>query len=100
MRMTRGQAGAQRLRELDKAYRKTHAELHREFNKVFDAVMAKHGLSLTSLQDVHSFPLAFHEDPELLEAKNTFMLGQKLAAEVKQTSVAKLPSSAIRITRH
>ena len=99
MRITKGQAARRRLQELNKLHLKSHVELHRDFNRAFDAVMRKHGLSVTGLMDVHSFPVEFHEDPELVAAKEALKMGQQLAAEARHSAVSRLPSGNVQIMR-
>ena len=79
----------QRLKAVDQAYRATLKSLHDDFNKAYDAALRKHGLTVTSLMDHFSFPLAFHAD--IAEAKKAHLAGRALALQARHSSVREMP---------
>ena len=84
-----------RLKQIDDAHRLTLAGLRADFNQTYDALLAKHNLTIGTLADHHSFPIAFHED--LAEAKRAYMAGHDLAQQARASSVASLAPTGQRL---
>jgi hypothetical protein len=76
MALSKSQQAHQRLAGINHEYEAKHRAAHAAFNMVFNRVMKKHGLELSTnaqgvanMLDVNSFPAAFHQDPELVAAR-------------------------------
>ena len=86
MALTRSQKAQQQLNGINKAHRASLAALHADFNKVYDAAMRAHGLTISGLADHLSFPVEFHED--IAEAKRALLAGRALAEQARRSSIS------------
>lgn len=99
MALTRTQRAAQRLKEVDAAYRAKHVAAHNVFRAHYYAMLNKHGLPAHDPQDVmtfHSLPTAFHED--VADAKKTLIASLR-QADMERNHAARAERPKLKIVR-
>ena len=78
-----------RVAAVDNAYRKSLRDLHGDYQKVYDAALRAHGLTLEGLHTHLALPQAFHDAVE--EARAAFMAGHALVQQARHSSASRLP---------
>ena len=94
---TRSEQAKARVKVINRSHESAHHACHAVFRKAYAAAMARHGLKMgvvkngPSLMDHFSFPIEFHEDEELNEARKALHAGLALAEDAKRSNAASLP---------